>query len=74
LELLLEAKFSSEKVESLRQAGLVVEHLRFLLRIAKDTSLIAIKSHGFAVARLVEIGKQIQAWRKHQAARVDTPA
>jgi hypothetical protein len=71
LELLIEAKFSSEKTESLRNAGLVAEQLRFVLRIAKDTHLIAIKSHGFATGQLVEICKQIQAWRKHQVARTE---
>ena len=70
LENLLDAKFSKIKVDELKRASLALEQYRFLLRLCKDTHLIAIGSHDFAVGQIVEISKQLQAWRRHSETRL----
>lgn len=64
LDGLVEAKFSQDKSELLRQAGLRVEELRLLLRVARDLQILSTRSHGHAHRRLEEIGKQLGGWRK----------
>jgi hypothetical protein len=64
LDALIEAKFSSDKAEVLRQASLRVEELRLLFRVARDLRIMAIGSHGHASRQLDEIGKQLGGWRR----------
>ena len=64
-ESLLEAKYSRDKEETLSQAGLRLEQVRFLIRLAKDTRLISVSSHEYAVKTISEIGRQLQGWRKY---------
>jgi hypothetical protein len=64
LECLVEAKFSSEKSELLRQASLRVEELRLLFRITRDIRILSIGSQGFASQKLDQIGRQIGGWRR----------
>jgi len=66
LDALVEAKFSSEKKEVLRQASLRVEDLRLLFRITRDLRILSISSQGFASQRLDQIGKQLGGWRRSQ--------
>ncbi|HPM82813.1 MAG TPA: diversity-generating retroelement protein Avd [Candidatus Anammoximicrobium sp.] len=68
-DLLIEAKFTSQKAEFLRQAALRVEDLRFLFRTAKDLHLLSVKSQGYAVERLQEIGRQLGGWRRKVEAK-----
>ena len=63
-DLLIEAKFTSQKADLLRKAALRVEDLRFLFRTAKDLHLLPLKSQGYAAERLQEIGKQLGGWRR----------
>jgi hypothetical protein len=63
-DLLIEAKFTSQKAELLRKAALRVEDLRFLFRTAKELHLISLKSQGYAAERLQEIGRQLGGWRR----------
>ena len=65
LDLLLEAKLTSEKARALRQAGLRVEQLRILYRGAKDLHVLPLNSHRYANERLLEIGRQLGGWRRH---------
>ena len=68
MDCLVEAKYSRQKVDPLRRAGLLLEQFRIRLRLCKDTRLISINSHHFAIHQVVEIGRQIQSWRKYQGA------
>jgi hypothetical protein len=69
LDALVEAKFSGDKVEVLRQAGLRVEELRLLFRAAKDLRMLALGSHRHAIERLQEIGRQLGGWRRQVAGK-----
>lgn len=67
VDLLIEAKYSQRKRELLRQAGLRIEQLRFLLRICLEVRCLAYSSHQYAIETLSEIGQQIGGWRKHSS-------
>lgn len=69
LDKLLEAKFSKNKLASLREASLQVEQIRFLFRLVKDTRLLSFNSHRHAVSCLNSIGKQLHGWKKQQQIR-----
>ena len=64
LDLLVEAKLTSEKTSQLRQAGLRVEQLRMLYRAAKDVRVLPLNSHRHATERLQEIARQLGGWRR----------
>ncbi|MEM7478083.1 MAG: four helix bundle protein [Planctomycetota bacterium] len=69
IEHLIEAKFSPEKDEPLREAALKVEQLRYLARLCVERRLLALKNHEFLIRELDAIGKAVGAWRKYTAAR-----
>jgi hypothetical protein len=67
LDLLLavvEASYSTEKGILLETASRKVNGFRYLLRLAKDLSLLTVDSYGFAAGRLEEIGRMIGGWQK----------
>lgn len=64
LDLLVEAKMTSDKSAQLRQAALRVEQLRMLYRAAKDVRVLPPNSHQHAIERLQEIGRQLGGWRR----------
>jgi hypothetical protein len=64
LDDLVEAKYTADKAEILRRAGLHVERLRLLYRVAKDMGILPYKSHEHASRSLQEIGRQLGAWRR----------
>ena len=64
LDLLVEAKLTTEKASLLQQAGLRVEQLRMLYRGAKDLHMLPVNSHRHATERLQEIGRQLGGWRR----------
>lgn len=64
LALLLQAKYSRDKVEPLTRANLEMEVLRFQLRLAKDLKVLPVKSQGFAAEVMHAIGAQVGGWLK----------
>jgi len=62
LELLLRAKFTRDKTETLRNANIELEILRFQLRLAKDMRALPVKSHRHAAQCMQAIGSQIGGW------------
>src|SRR5271166_548856 len=48
LEILIRAKYNRQRQELLEQANLVLEILRFELRLAKDLQCLKVESYGFA--------------------------
>lgn len=69
LSLLLQAKYTKDKVDSLAQANLELEVLRFQLRLATDLRVLPIKSHGFAAESMHAIGTQVGGWIKNRNPR-----
>lgn len=67
LEMLIEASLTSSrdgKAEILRGANVRLEHLRYMMRLAKDGKFININSFHFACERMEEIGRMIGGWIK----------
>src|SRR5438445_8566460 len=57
LETLIRAKYTRNRQELLEQANLVLEVLRFQMRLAKDLQCLKLESYGFAGKAIDEIGK-----------------
>ncbi|OGC23313.1 hypothetical protein A2291_06600 [candidate division WOR-1 bacterium RIFOXYB2_FULL_42_35] len=68
LELLIEAQYSKDKTNALKNANLEIEKLRYLFRLSHDLRLINLKSYEFAARYLLEIGSQVGGWLKHEKA------
>jgi hypothetical protein len=64
LELLIRAKYNKQRQELLEQANLVLEILRFQMRLAKDLQCLKVDSYGFATKAIDEIGKLVGGWLK----------
>ena len=64
LEILIRAKYTKHRQELLEQANLVLEILRFQMRLAKDLQCLKVESYGFAAKAIDEIGKLVGGWLK----------
>ena len=64
LEILIHAKYTKQRVELLETANLVLEILRFQMRLAKDLQCLKVESYGFAAKGIDEIGKLVGGWLK----------
>ena len=64
LEILIRAKYTKHRQELLEQANLVLEILRFQIRLAKDLQCLKAESYGFAAKAIDEIGKLVGGWLK----------
>jgi hypothetical protein len=62
LEILIRAKYSKHRQELLEQANLVLEILRFQMRLAKDLQCLKVDSYGFAAKAIDEVGKLVGGW------------
>ncbi len=62
LEILIRAKYTRQRQELLEQANLVLEILRFQIRLAKDLQCLKVESYGFAALSIDEIGKLVGGW------------
>ena len=72
LEALIEATYTRERAQQLRQANLGIEKLRFLLRLAADLRLLDRRRYEHAARALDETGRLIGGWMKaHNASRGD---
>jgi hypothetical protein len=66
LELLIEANYSREKGDILRNVNLKLEKLRFLWRISKDMRYVNITGYEFGSRSINEIGKMVGGWIKQE--------
>ncbi len=66
LTMLIEAKFSRNKQTSLQKVNLLIEQLRFSLRLAKDLRCLSTKRYGHAAQLVNDIGTEVGAWLKQQ--------
>jgi len=64
LALLIRAKYTRERRPLLEQANLVLEILRFQVRLAKDLQCLKTDSYGFAGKSIDEIGRLVGGWLK----------
>src|SRR3954452_13281975 len=62
LELLIRSKYTRNSQELLHQANLLLEILRFQMRLAKDLQCLKVESYGFAAKAIDEIGKLVGGW------------
>ena len=70
LELLIRSKYTKQRLELLEQANLLLEVLRFQMRLAKDLKCLKAESYGFAARALEEIGKLLGSWIKSSRPKV----
>jgi hypothetical protein len=59
LETLIRAKYSKQRQELLEKVNLLLEILRFQMRLAKDLQCLKVESYGFAAKTIGEIGKLV---------------
>lgn len=64
LDLLIEARFSRERRQSLLRVNQQLESTRYLLRLAQDVGCLKVSSYGFAVRSVDEIGRLTGGWLK----------
>ncbi|MBI4517576.1 MAG: diversity-generating retroelement protein Avd [Deltaproteobacteria bacterium] len=64
LELLIEAKFSRDKVALLERANLRLEQVRFQVRLAHEEKLISTHQYEVAARLVDEVGRLVGGWRK----------
>ena len=64
LEILIRAKYNKQRQPLLEQANLMLEILRFQMRLAKDLQCLKVDSYGFAAKAIDEIGKLVGGWLK----------
>ena len=64
LETLLQAKYTKQRQPLLEKANLMLEILRFQMRLAKDLQCLKVDSYGFATKAIDEIGKLVGGWLK----------
>ena len=64
LENLIEASYTREKDLLLKRANLLVERMRYLVRLSKDLKLLGLGQYEFAGRELNELGSMIGGWRK----------
>ncbi|MFA5104982.1 MAG: diversity-generating retroelement protein Avd [Candidatus Margulisiibacteriota bacterium] len=69
LALLLEANYSKEKLNILKQANLKLEVFRHLIRLSYDLRFINIRRYELISKETNEIGRLIGGWIKQQSAR-----
>jgi hypothetical protein len=64
LETLVKAKYTRQRQDLLEKANLMLETLRFQMRLAKDLQCLKVESYGFAAKATDEIGKLVGGWLK----------
>ncbi|MGO9257590.1 MAG: diversity-generating retroelement protein Avd [Bryobacteraceae bacterium] len=65
---LVDAAYSRDKEKLLMEVNMMLNRIRFLLRLAKDLKLLTVESYGYAAENVEEIGRMVGGWRKSAAA------
>ena len=74
LENLIEAAYSRDKRNALKQAGVGVETLRYLIRCAHDLQLLEPRRYHHASRQLDEIGRMIGGWWRSRGNETARPS
>ena len=67
LETLLQAKYTRNRQALLERANLILEILRFQMRLAHDLQCLRTQSYAFASGAIDEVGKLIGGWLKSRS-------
>ncbi|MFH0984291.1 MAG: diversity-generating retroelement protein Avd [Candidatus Omnitrophota bacterium] len=62
LELLIEAVYSKNKRDLLIKVNLMLDILRFMMRIAKDMKYVSLPGYDFFCQQTLEIGRMVGGW------------
>ena len=68
LEALIEATYSKERRQPLRDANLGLEKLRFFCRLAADLKFWDMKRYEYAARQIDEVGRLVGGWAKADGA------
>ena len=66
---LADAAYGRQRGVSLAEAARQIDRARLLSRLSHDLALIDHRRYEYASERLVEVGRMIGGWRKHDGAR-----
>jgi hypothetical protein len=66
MELLVEASYSRTKLELLRRANVMIEQLRWMIRLAKDHAVQTPRQNEYSAEQLTECGRMLGGWMKQQ--------
>jgi hypothetical protein len=66
MELLVEASYSRTKLELLRRANVMIEQLRWMIRLAKDRAVQTPRQYEYSAEQLTECGRMLGGWMKQQ--------
>ena len=70
LEHLISAQYDRRaRRQELNRANLVLEQLRYLIRLSKDLRCLNLKQYEFAARSLVDVGKQVGGWLRFSGGR-----
>src|ERR1700730_10296686 len=72
LEILIRAKYNKPRLLMLEQANLMLEILRFQMRLANDLQCLKVESYGFAAKAIDEISKLVGGWLKSGGQEINT--
>jgi hypothetical protein len=64
LEVLVQARYTKQRQPLLARANLILEVLRFQVRLAKDLQCLRTNSYVFAAKALDEVGRLVGGWLK----------
>lgn len=68
---LLEAKYSAHKSPLLIRANLLLERLRFQVRLCMEEKLISMNQYGFVITLIDEVGRMTGGWLKSLTGKPD---
>ncbi len=71
LEALIQAKYTRQRQALLERANLILEVLRFQMRLAKDLQCLKVDSYAFASKSINEIGQLVGGWLKSASGAKD---
>ena len=69
LEKIIEAIYTRDRKELLRQLNVAIEKLRVLFRICHQRKLLSNRQYEFISSELNEAGQMVGGWIKHDTAR-----
>lgn len=69
IEGLIEATYTRDRGRILDRVNLMIEKLRYLVRLAKDLRHLDLRRYEFAARNLDEIGRLVGGWMKAQHGR-----
>lgn len=69
LEILIQASYSRQKIHLLNEANMLLERLRFLLRLSRDLGALSNKGYEHVMKIITELGSQVGGWRKQSAGK-----